>query len=82
MIRPKLKYFFVSPPTAYTRHCLPTLIFGRDVDLELKMTTVDSDKVVYGDVHAITVAVLVLIGNVNLSSYLPNSNWHGSQEVK
>jgi hypothetical protein len=41
-------------------HWLSYLRFGREVVLELKMVTVDSDKVVCGGIHAITVAVLVL----------------------
>jgi hypothetical protein len=44
-------------------HWLTTLRFGREVVLELLMTNVDSDKVVCGGIHAMTVAVLVLIIN-------------------
>jgi hypothetical protein len=41
-------------------HWLSNLRFGRVVVLELLMTTVDSDKVVCGGIHAMTVAVLVI----------------------
>jgi hypothetical protein len=41
-------------------HWLSNLRFGREVVLELLMATVDSDKVVCGGIHAMTVAVLVL----------------------
>jgi hypothetical protein len=40
-------------------HWLSNLRFGRKVVLELSMATVDSDKVVCGSIHAMTVAVLV-----------------------
>jgi hypothetical protein len=40
-------------------HWLSNLRFGREVAFELLMATVDSDKVVCGGIHAMTVAVLV-----------------------
>jgi hypothetical protein len=48
-------------------HWLSNLRFGREVVLELKMATVDSDKVVCGGIHAMTVAVLVIYGIKDLS---------------
>jgi hypothetical protein len=45
----------------FAMHWLNNLRFGREVVLELQMATVDSDKMVYGGIHAMTVAVLVCI---------------------
>jgi hypothetical protein len=46
-------------------HWLTTLIFGLEVFLELSMTTIDSEKVVCGGIHAMTVADLVFTNQNN-----------------